>query len=98
MLRVNGRQLMVLSDAIPGLVIGGKPQCHIVAIAKEQHLPAASVGCALSRVRTGMAPEEMTCALPATSLETFVAAVERTAETDSVVARYAAGDARRFGD
>jgi len=98
MLRVNGRQLMVLSDAIPGLVIGGKPQCHIVAIAKEQHLPAASVGCALSRVRTGMAPEEMTCALPAASLEKFVAAVEHTAETDSAVARYAASDARRFGD
>ncbi len=96
LLRVNGRQLMVLSDAIPGLLIGGKPQCHIVAIAKEQRLPAASVGCALSRVRTGMAPEEMTCALPAADLERLVRAIERTAETDSVVARYAATDARRF--
>ena len=53
-LRVNGQQLMVLSDAIPGLRIEGKPQCHIVAIAKEQGVIAASVGCALSRVRTGM--------------------------------------------
>ena len=96
LLRVNGRQLMVLSDAVPGLVIGGKPQCHIVAIAKEQRLPAASVGCALSRVRTGMGPEEMTCALPAGDLEALVAAIEATASTDSVVARYAAGDARRF--
>ena len=43
-LRVNGKQLMVLSDAIPGLRIEGKPQCHIVAIAKEQGVPAASVG------------------------------------------------------
>ena len=63
-LRVTGRQLMVLSDAIPGLRIEGKPQCHIVAIAKEEGVPAASVGCALSRVRTGMPPTEMTCALP----------------------------------
>ena len=45
---------MVLSDAVPGLRIEGKPQCHIVAIAKEQGEVAASVGCALSRVRTGM--------------------------------------------
>ena len=67
-LRVTGRQLMVLSDAIPGLRIEGKPQCHIVAIAKEEGVPAASVGCALSRVRTGMPPTEMTCALPASQL------------------------------
>ena len=96
LLRVNAHQLMVLSDAIPGLLIGGKPQCHIVALAKEQRLPAASVGCALSRVRTGMAPEEMTCALPAADLEALVAAVESTVATNSIVARYAAGDARRF--
>src|SRR5436189_3573435 len=43
-LRLTGRQLMVLSDAIPGLRIEGKPQCHIVAVAKEAGVPAASVG------------------------------------------------------
>ncbi len=96
MLRVNGRQMMVLSDAIPGLRIEGKPQCHIVAVAKEGE-PAASVGCALSRARTGMRPDEMTCALPAAGLEQVVEAIERTAATDSVVAKYAADDARRFG-
>ena len=36
LLRINGKQLMVLSDALPGLRIEGKPQCHIVAIAREQ--------------------------------------------------------------
>ena len=46
-LRVTARQLMVLSDAIPALRIEGKPQCHIVAVAKEENEPAASVGCAL---------------------------------------------------
>jgi uncharacterized protein (DUF169 family) len=95
-LRVNGRQLMVLSDAIPGLRIEGKPQCHIVAVAKEQGVPAASVGCALSRVRTGMAPTEMTCALPAGQLADIVTSVQRNAAADSTVARYAADDARRF--
>ena len=56
LLRVNGRQMMVLSDAMPGLRIEGKPQCHIVAIAKEEQVPAASVGCALSRRRPACNP------------------------------------------
>jgi uncharacterized protein (DUF169 family) len=95
-LRVNGRQLMVLSDAIPDLRIEGKPQCHIVAIAKEEQVPAASVGCALSRVRTGMPPTEMTCALPASQLQGIVDSIKHHAAADAVVAHYAADDARRF--
>ena len=39
--------VMTIGDALDDLVIEGKPQCHIVAIAKEQNRPAASVGCAL---------------------------------------------------
>ena len=27
---------MLMADAVPGLDIGGKPQCRIVALAKEQ--------------------------------------------------------------
>jgi uncharacterized protein (DUF169 family) len=96
LLRVNARQLMVLSDAIPGLRIEGKPQCHIVALAKDHDTLAASVGCALSRARTGMAPDEMTCALPAGQFEDLVARVGTTAEIDSTVAKYAAADARKF--
>ncbi len=96
LLRVNGRQMMVLSDAIPGLRIEGKPQCHIVALAKETGQAAASVGCALSRARTGMRPDEMTFAFPGTQLAQVVDAVERTSEVDTVVAKYAAEDARRF--
>ena len=95
-LRVNGRQLMVLSDAIPGLRIEGKPQCHIIAVAKEEGVAAASVGCALSRVRTGMQPAEMTCALPASQLGDIVASVQRNAAADAAVAKYAAADAIRF--
>ena len=60
LLRLTGRQLMVLMDAVPGLRVEGKPQCHIVAVAKEQGEMAASVGCQLSRVRTGMTNAEMT--------------------------------------
>jgi uncharacterized protein (DUF169 family) len=57
---------------------------------------AASVGCALSRARTGMRPEELTVAIPGVRLSTVVEAVERAAAVDTVVAKYAAEDARRF--
>jgi uncharacterized protein (DUF169 family) len=96
LLRVNGRQMMVLSDAVPDLRIEGKPQCHIVAVAKEQGIPAASVGCALSRARTGMQAHEMTCAIPARDLPEIAHRVVATAAVDGSVARYAAQDARRF--
>jgi uncharacterized protein (DUF169 family) len=96
LLRVNGKQLMVLADALPDLRIEGKPQCHIVAVAKEEEQPAASVGCALSRVRTGMAATDMTCAIPARQMPEVVDAVRATAGLDTSVARYAAEDARRF--
>ena len=97
LLRLNARQLMVLSDALPGLRIEGKPQCHIVAVAKEHQEVAASVGCMLSRVRTGMPSEQMTCAIPAGRMAEVVERVRRTAETDAVVAAYAGTDSRRFG-
>jgi uncharacterized protein (DUF169 family) len=96
LIRLNAKQLMVLSDAMPGLRIEGKPQCHIVAIAKEQGQAAASVGCMLSRVRTGMPSEQMTCAIPASQLASVVDAVERNAVADAAVAQYAAQDATRF--
>jgi uncharacterized protein (DUF169 family) len=96
LLRVNAKQLMVLADALPGLRIEGKPQCHIIAVAKEQGEVAASVGCALSRVRTGMPATEMTCAIPAAKLPEVLDALTATARADTTVARYAAQDAKRF--
>ncbi len=95
-LRITGRQLMVLTDAFPDLKIEGKPQCHIVAMAKQGQM-VASTGCQLSRVRTGMSNSEMTCAIPAQRLSEVIAQLERTAQADHTVAQYAAEDARRFG-
>lgn len=96
LLRLTARQVMVLSDALPGLRVEGKPQCHIVAIAKEQGEVAVSVGCQLSRVRTGMPNSEMTCAIPAGKVDTVLEALAATAVADDAVARYAAEDSRRF--
>lgn len=95
LLRVNARQMMIISDAVD-VQIEGKPQCHIVAIAKEQLKVAASVGCALSRARTGMSAQEMTCAIPFVLLADTVSKIENAAKIDSEVAKYAAQDARRF--
>ena len=87
---------MTIGDAVPDLVIEGKPQCHIVAVAHERQRPAASVGCALSRARTGLGAHELTCALPGPRLEEIVAAIESAATVDATVVRYAAADAQRF--
>ena len=87
---------MVLSDAEPDLMIEGKPQCHIIPLARENQVVAASVGCMLSRVRTGLPSTEMTCAIPAGRLEELVEKLESTDAVDSVVARYASEDAARF--
>ena len=94
-LRLNAKQAMVLDDALGGVRFEGKPQCHIVAIAKGGE-PAVSVGCMLSRVRTGMSNNEMTCAIPAARLADVVEKLRRNAETERTVAAYAAADAARF--
>jgi uncharacterized protein (DUF169 family) len=96
LLRLNALGLMTLKDAFPSLRIEGKPQCHIIAIAKESGEIAASVGCTLSRSRTGMRADELTCALPAPRLGEIVGAIEAAAELDRAMARYASADAQRF--
>jgi uncharacterized protein (DUF169 family) len=96
LVRTHALGLMTITDAVPDTMIEGKPQCHIVALAKEQGRVAASVGCALSRARTGMAATEFACALPGDRLAEVVDAIERAAEVDAAVARYAGADATRF--
>jgi uncharacterized protein (DUF169 family) len=96
LLRINARGLMILMDTFPGLRVEGKPQCHIVPVAREQSEVAVSAGCALSRARTGMSASEMTCAIPGSQLDAVIGALEKTTGIDTSVAQYAAADARRF--
>ena len=96
LLRISGLGLMTLKDAIPEMYIEGKPQCHIVALAKERNAVAASVGCALSRARTGMRPEELTCVIPGSRLDEVATALESTVGLNRSMANYAATDAQRF--
>lgn len=94
--RLDGKQLMELQAAVPDVAVEGKPQCHIVPMAAEDGTVAASVGCALSRVRTGMKPDEMSCAIPASRLEDVVGSLRSVREADRAVESYAAEDKRRF--
>jgi uncharacterized protein (DUF169 family) len=95
-LRLNAKQAMVLDDALGRVRFEGKPQCHVVAIAKEEGAVAVSVGCMLSRVRTGMSNNELTCAIPVSKLGEVIAKLRRNAEIESTVAAYAAQDSARF--
>jgi uncharacterized protein (DUF169 family) len=95
-LRLTGKQLMLVNDAWPELRFEGKPQCHIIPIAKETGAVAVSSGCMLSRVRTGMSNNEVTCALPAAKLAELVTRLKRARAADMRVAAYAAEDAKRF--
>lgn len=95
-LRINGKQFMTLKDAFPDLKVEGKPQCHIVPMAKENNEIAVSAGCMLSRVRTGMANTEMTAAFPANKLNEVVNQLKSTCGIDNTVAVYASEDAKRF--
>jgi uncharacterized protein (DUF169 family) len=96
LVRLHAAGLMALLDAWPALVIEGKPQCHIVAIAKQHGRISASVGCALSRARTGMPATEATAAIPMPFLDRLITALTRAAEANATVARYAGADAARF--
>ena len=96
LVRVHSAGLMTLLDAWPDLIIEGKPQCHIIAIAKQHGRVAASVGCALSRARTGMPATEATAAIPVAVLDALITSLIRVAEANATVARYAGADAVRF--
>jgi len=96
LLRLNGKQLMAVHGACPEMRIEGKPQCHIIPLAKEQGVVAASVGCMLSRARTGMPAHEMTCAIPGREISTVVERIRAARAADETVAAYAAADAQRF--
>jgi uncharacterized protein (DUF169 family) len=95
-LRVNAKQLMLLHDAWPELRFEGKPQCHIIPLAKETEEIAVSSGCMLSRVRTGMSNNEVTCAIPASRLGELIARLRAANGADFAVAAYAAEDGKRF--
>ena len=95
-LRLDAAQVMKLRGAYPKLRIEGKPQCHIIPLAHGGNEIAASVGCALSRQRTGMADSEMTCAIPGRRLGEIVGRLRDAIAADAKAVNFACEDMRRF--
>jgi uncharacterized protein (DUF169 family) len=94
LVRLTASSLMSLQGACPELSLVTKPQCQIVPLALEGSI-AVSPGCAVSRVRTGLPADELTCALPARELAGIVARLERSLAADAAVSAYADADIRQ---
>ncbi len=95
LLRVTPRQMMEINDAVE-VDWSGKPQCQILPRAADHGVIAASMGCALSRARTGMGDEELTVAVPGHRVEELVEALRPVTTADGAVVGYAVADLARF--
>lgn len=91
LVRLTASSLMSLQGACPELSLVTKPQCQIVPLALEGTV-AVSPGCAVSRVRTGLPADELTCAFPADDLADIVARLARSVAADAAVSAYADAD------
>ena len=95
LLRVSPRQMMEINDAVE-VEWSGKPQCQILPRAAETAVIAASMGCALSRARTGMGDGELTVAVPGGRISELVDALRNVCRADEAVGVYAEADLTRF--
>jgi uncharacterized protein (DUF169 family) len=95
LLRVTPRQMMEINDAVD-VDWSGKPQCQILPRAAELGVIAASMGCALSRARTGMGDDELTVAVPGNRVNELVSALQPVTMADASVVEYARADLARF--
>lgn len=95
LIRLSATSLMTLQGAWPALKLVTKPQCQIVPLANDGET-AVSPGCAVSRIRTGLPADELTCALPARQLPDIVERLRHAADADQAVSDFAAADRRTF--
>jgi uncharacterized protein (DUF169 family) len=87
--------MMEINDAVE-VDWSGKPQCQILPKAADDGVIAASMGCALSRARTGMGDDELTVAIPGHRVGELVAALGPVTAADGAVVGYAVADLARF--
>jgi uncharacterized protein (DUF169 family) len=92
--RLSPAALMTLLGAVPDLTLARKPQCVIVPLAHAGQV-AVSPGCAVSRTRTNLSEDELTCAIPAHELESLIERLEISTAADRAVSEYAAADMNR---
>jgi uncharacterized protein (DUF169 family) len=92
--RLSPTALMTLLGAEPELILARKPQCVIVPLAHAGQV-AVSPGCAVSRTRTNLPEDELTCAIPARELESLIGRLETATAADRAVSEFAAADVQR---
>jgi uncharacterized protein (DUF169 family) len=95
LLRVTPRQMMEINDSVE-VEWSGKPQCQILPRAADTGVIAASMGCALSRARTGMSDDELTVAVPGSRVSELAEALKGVCRADDAVVGYAEADLARF--
>ena len=96
LVRLSPTALMTLLGAVPDLTLARKPQCVIVPLAHAGRV-AVSPGCAVSRTRTNLPDDELTCAMPAHALASIIGRLEASTAADRAVSEFAAADmARNF--
>ena len=96
LIKINAYQAMLIHDCIENIGFAGKPQCHIIPLAKEKEQISISTGCMLSRIRTQLPNEFMTCAIPGNQFEAFVEKLEVRHQANQKVSTYAYQDRQRF--
>jgi uncharacterized protein (DUF169 family) len=94
LVRLSPSALMTLLGAVPDLTLARKPQCVIVPLAHGGQV-AVSPGCAVSRTRTDLPEDELTCAIPASHLESLIERLEASSAADRAVSQFAAADIER---
>jgi uncharacterized protein (DUF169 family) len=92
--RLSPTALMTLLGAVPDLTLARKPQCVIVPLAYAGEV-AVSPGCAVSRTRTDLPEDVLTCAIPGRELESLIERLETSAAADRAVSEFAAADMER---
>lgn len=94
--KLSPTALMTMLGAVPDLTLARKPQCVIVPLAHAGQV-AVSPGCAVSRTRTNLPENQLTCAIPARDLESIIELLETSTAADRAVSEFAAADmARNF--
>jgi uncharacterized protein (DUF169 family) len=96
LVRLSPAALMTLHGAVPNLTLARKPQCVIVPLAYAGQA-AVSPGCAVSRTRTNLPTDHLTCAISARDLDLIIERLEASTAADRAVSEFAAADmARHF--
>jgi uncharacterized protein (DUF169 family) len=94
LVRLSPTALMRLHGAAPELILAHKPQCVIIALAHAGQI-AVSPGCAVSRTRTNLPEDQVTCAIPARELESLIERLETSTAADRAVSDFGAADMQR---